>query len=280
VTGESLGVFLMTDIVSSTRLWAEHPEAMGSDLAVHDDVLRHAIAEHGGVTISTAGDSFFAAFDRSHDAVGAAVAAQQVLAATTWQVSDGIRVRMAVHLGAAQRRGESWYGPPLNETARMTAVAHGGQIVVSEDVAALLSDVALVDLGEHRLRDLDGTRRLFQVSVPGLATDFPSLRSMGSFVTTLPAQRTALIGRDDFIGRIRRLLLEHRLVSLIGPGGVGKTRAAIEAAGEELGSSPGGVFFVDLTTAADDADVLAAVVSGVRTSCHRVVRPMSTSPPF
>ena len=109
-------VFLMTDIVGSTRLWAEHPEAMGLDLAVHDDVSAAPIAEHGGVTISKGGDSFAAAFDRADDAVAAAVSAQKKLAATTWRVTDGIRVRMGVHLGAAQRRGDSWYGPPLNET--------------------------------------------------------------------------------------------------------------------------------------------------------------------
>ena len=124
--------------------------------------------------------------------------------------------------------------------------------------------------------DLDGTHHLFQVVVPGMTTEFPSLRSMGRYVTTLPAQRTTLIGRDDFITRIRALLLEHRLVSLIGSGGVGKTRAAVEVAGQELANFPGGVFFVDLTSAASDADVLAAVVSGIRTSVPPDVQPPST----
>jgi predicted ATPase len=107
-------------------------------------------------------------------------------------------------------------------------------------------------------------RRLFQVAAAGLPAEFPSLRSMESYVTTLPAQRTTLIGRNELIGEIRRLLLDHRLVSLLGPGGVGKTRVAIEAAGRELGTFGGGVFFVDLTNTATESDVIAAIVSGVR----------------
>ena len=246
--GESLGVFLMTDIVGSTRLWAEHP------------------------FIAKGGDSFVASFDSSGDAVAAAVVAQEVLAASTWHTPDGIQVRMGVHLGAAQRRGDGWYGQPLNEAARMMAVAHGGQIVASKVIADEVRGVPFVDLGEHRLRDLDGTHHLFQVVVPGMTTEFPSLRSMGRYVTTLPAQRTTLIGRDDFITRIRALLLEHRLVSLIGSGGV-ENHAAVEVAGQELANFPGGVFFVDLTSAASDADVLAAVVSGIRTSVPPDVQP-------
>ena len=265
-TGESIGTFLFTDIVGSTRLWAERPEAMSVDLAVHDDVLSCAIADHGGLTISKGGDSFAAAFERAEDAVAAAVAAQELLAATAWKIPDGIRVRMGVHLGAAQRRGEGWYGPPLNQAARMTAVGHGGQIIVSEPVTTVVTDVAFVDLGEHRLRDLDGTHHLFQVVVPGLENEFPSLGSMSRYMTTLPSQRTELIGRDDLVAGIRALLLDHRLVTLLGPGGVGKTRVAVEVAGQELANYPDGVFFVDLTTAASDADVLAAMVSGIRTS--------------
>ena len=129
-----------------------------------------------------------------------------------------------------------------------------------------MPDVAFVDLGEHRLRDLDGTHHLFQVVVPGLQTEFPSLGSMSRYVTTLPTQRTELIGRDELVAGIRALLLEQRLVTLLGPGGVGKTRVAVEVAGQELENYPDGVFFVDFTTAASDADVVAALVSGIRTS--------------
>jgi predicted ATPase/class 3 adenylate cyclase len=265
-TGESVGTFLFTDIVGSTRLWAEHAEAMSVDLAAHDDVLSCAIADHGGMTISKGGDSFAAAFERADDAVAAAVAAQQLLAATAWQLSDGVSVRMGVHVGAAQRRGDGWYGPPLNEAARMMAVAHGGQVVVSERVARIVSDVRLLDLGEHRLRDLDGTHHLFQVLAPGLPTEFPSLSSMSRYVTTLPTQRTELVGRDELTARVRALLLEQRLVTLLGPGGVGKTRVAVEVAGQELENYPDGVFFVDLTTAASGADVVAAFVTGIRTT--------------
>lgn len=265
--------FLVTEVVSSIRLRVEHADAMSSDLVGHDDMIGRAVLDHGGRTISTVGGSFAAAFDRANEAVAAAVAAQRELAASTWRVPDGIRARMGIHLDAAPRGGDGWYGPPLNETARMTAVAHGGQIVVSEPVAARLPDLTFVDLGDHRLRDLDGTRRLLQVVVQGLRAEFPPLRSMARYAMTLPAQRTPLIGRDELIAQVRRRLLEHRLVSLIGPGGVGKTRAAIETAGRELPNFPGGVFFVDLTAAASDADVVGAVISGLRMS----VSPEQTS---
>jgi predicted ATPase/class 3 adenylate cyclase len=258
------GVFLMSDIVGSTRLWLAHPEAMGSDLVVHDEIMRRAISDHDGVTVATAGDSFTGAFDRPDDAVDAAIAAQRALAATEWQSTPGIRVRIAVHLGVAQRRGNGWYGAPLNETARMMAAGHGGQIVVSEPLAAELAGRGLLDLGEHRLRDLDGMRRLYQVTAPELPEEFPSLRSLGRYVTTLPPQRTALIGRDTLIGEIRGRLIDHPLVSLIGPAGVGKTRAAIEAAGRELATFDDGVFFVDLTAATTDADVLGAFVTAIK----------------
>jgi predicted ATPase/class 3 adenylate cyclase len=266
VAGKSLGAFLMTDIVGSTRLWFDHPEFMGDDLARHDRLLSGAISGNGGETISTAGDSFAAAFADPKGAVEAAVCAQSELDSTPWEVPGGIRVRMGVHVGRAQRRGEGWFGPPLNEAARMMAVAHGGQIVASEPLVSRLPDVDFVDLGEHHLRDLDGPRRLFQVERPGCVEEFPPLRTMASFETNLPAQRTSLIGRDDVIRDIRRLLVDHRLVTLLGPGGVGKTRAAIEAAAGELASTPGGVFFVDLTTAADREGVLSAVLSGLRTA--------------
>jgi predicted ATPase/class 3 adenylate cyclase/DNA-binding SARP family transcriptional activator len=258
------GVFLMTDIVGSTRLWLANPGAMGADLVVHDDILRDAITKRGGVIIASAGDSFTAVFDEPADAMAAAISAQRALAAVDWHSHARIEVRIALHTGFAQRRGNGWYGAPLNETARIMAAAHGGQILVSEDLAVDLPDVELVDLGEHRLRDLAGMRRLYQANAPELPREFPSLRSLARYVTTLPPQRTALIGRDTLIGEVRGRLIGHALVSLVGPGGVGKTRAAIETAGCELGTYRDGVFFADLTAATTRPEVVAAVVSGVK----------------
>ena len=265
-TGESPRVFLMTDIVGSTRRWAEDPDAMAADLATHDAVMTEAIEHLGGEVISRAGDSFAGAFADAEDAVGAAVAAQRALGAAAWRLDSGIQVRMGVHVGPAQRRGDGWYGLSLSETARITAVADGGQIVASDALVDRLPDLDVVELGEHRLRDLDDTSRLFQVAAPGLARDFPPLRSLGTYVTTLPAQRTTLVGRDELVARVRGLLRERRLVSLTGPGGVGKTRVAIEASGRELGGFPSGVFFADLTPATDRAGILAALVGGLRLS--------------
>jgi predicted ATPase/class 3 adenylate cyclase len=261
---DARGVFFMSDIVGSTRMWLANPEAMGADLIVHDDVLHATINQHGGSTISTAGDSFTAVFDDTGDAVAAAITAQRALAATTWQSPSELRIRIAVHVGVAQRRGAGWYGATLNETARTMDAGHGRQIVVSEPVARELSGVELVDLGEHRLRDLDGLRRLYQVVAPDLPREFPSLRTLARYMTTLPPQRNSLVGRDPLIGEVRSRLIDHPLVSLVGPAGVGKTRAAVEAAGRELGTFDDGVFFVDLTAATSDGEVLSAFVSAVK----------------
>ena len=139
------------------------------------------------------------------------------------------------------------------------SVAHGGQIVVSEPVAALLPAEQVVDLGTHRLRDIDGERRLYQVVADGLPSEFPPLRSMRRQLSTLPAQRTTLIGRHAHVDRIEATVADHRLVTVVGPGGMGKTRAAIEAAGQAIGRFPAGVFFVDLTRLTDDGGVRGRV---------------------
>ena len=251
----------MTDIVASTRLWAAHTAAMGADLAVHDDLMRGAIEGTGGDVIGTAGDSFAAAFLEVGRRRPAAIAAQQALAATAWAVPGGIAVRMGVHLGEAQRRGGGWYGPPLNEAARIMAAAHGGQVVVSEPVARLLPSCAV-----RRTWASTG----FETStIPVISSRSscpvrqPSSRRCdrwGPSSTTLPAQRTPLLGQRGVRRSGAGHLLDHRLVSIVGPGGAGKTRVAVEAAGRELGNFDDGVFFVDLTIAATDEQVLGAIV--------------------
>ena len=257
------GVFLFTDLVGSTRLWEQHSKAMEADLARHDELIRTVSADHGGAEYSTAGDSFGMAFASAKEAVAAAVTVQRKLARQEWSVPGGLRVRLGIHLGTAQRRSGGWYGPPLNEAARIMSVAHGGQIVVSEPVAALLPAEQVVDLGTHRLRDIDGERRLYQVVADGLPSEFPPLRSIGRQLSTLPAQRTTLIGRHTHVDRIDAAVADHRLVTVVGPGGMGKTRAAIEAAGRAIGRFPAGVFFVDLTRLTDDRGVAAAFVDGI-----------------
>ncbi|MGK2929642.1 MAG: ATP-binding protein [Acidimicrobiales bacterium] len=255
-------VFLFTDVVGSTRSWAEHPAAMSADLADHDDLIRRAMADHGGLEFATAGDSFAVVFETADDAVGAAIAAQRALGSHAWQVPGGLRVRMGLHCGEAQRRSENFYGPTLNEAARIMSVGHGGQIVASEPVAASI-DVPTRPLGTHRLRDLAGSWSLHQIEVPGTTGDHPSLRSSGDNRSTLPAQRSSLVGRTRDLATLRGALRSHQLVTLLGPGGAGKTRTAIEAAGQLLAEFEGGAFFVDLTTVEHGSEVVAAFVDGL-----------------
>ncbi len=254
--------FLFTDVVGSTRLWAEHPEAMGADLASHDDIIRGAVADHGGLEFSTAGDSFAVAFESAGAAVAAAVAAEQALAGHDWRVPVGVEVRMGIHLGEAQRRNDNFYGPTLNEAARIMSVGHGGQIVASEPVA-VAAGAAVRPLGTHRLRDLPGTWVLHQVDVPEQPVEHPPLRSLGESRSTLPQQRSSLVGRTREIDDLREAVRAHRLVTLLGPGGAGKTRTAVEAAARSSAEFPGGIFFVDLTTVDDGAGVPGAFVDGL-----------------
>ena len=255
--------YVFTDVVGSTRLWAEHSEAMERDLARHDEIVRALAVACGGVECSTAGDSFGLVFPDQSSAVSAAVAIQRALAHETWTVPGGIRVRIGIHVGTAQSRSGGWYGPPLNEAARIMSVAHGGQIVVSGSVADVLPDEQVTDLGTHQLRDIDGDRHLFQIRADGLETGFPPLRSQRRQVSTLPAQRTTLIGRDVDVDRVRSVLDRHRLITVVGAGGVGKTRVAIEAGGRAAERFPSGVFFVDLAAVTDDAGVPGAFIDGI-----------------
>jgi predicted ATPase/class 3 adenylate cyclase len=262
VTGPTPGVFLFTDIVGSTRLWAEQPDRMRVDLAVHDDVSRSVFAEHGGRVFSNAGDSFGVAFSTPDAAVDAAVCLQQLIGAHPWTVDGGIAVRIGIHMGPAQERNQNFFGPALNEAARIMSVSHGGQIVVSDEVAGSVAH-SMRSLGEHRLRDLDGRWSLHQVDVRGFENDHEPLASLGDFRSTLPQQRTRLIGREDDVDLVRDAIHSKRLVTLLGPGGAGKTRVAIEVAQRSRAWFPGGTFFVDLTKVADDGSVLPAFVDGV-----------------
>ncbi len=224
--------------------------------------LARAIEANHGVAILTGPGATAAMFDTAADAVRAALDAGRALASATG-VPEEHGLRMGVHYGPAARRADRWFGPTVDQGLRIADLGHAGQLLVSEIVASML-DVRLTDLGEHQLRDVEGRRRLFQVDVPGGPARFPPLRSIGSYRTTLPAQRTSLIGRDELVARVRALLDEHRLVTLLGPGGVGKTRLAIEVAGQALGGFPGGVFFADLTRADTGSGVASELLRSMK----------------
>jgi predicted ATPase/class 3 adenylate cyclase len=254
--------FLFTDLQGSTRLWQEHPEAMKSALAHHDEILNAAIVQHGGHIVKTTGDGVHAAFADAQDAMDAAIAGQVALLEAAWGATGPLAVRMGIHSGPAELRDGDYYGTTLNRAARLMSTAHGGQIVVSLATKELAHDggVDLVDLGEHALRDLARPEHVFQVAHPHLERAFPRLRSLDAFVGNLPVQFTSFVGRDDEMARVVAMLDDASLVTLIGTGGVGKTRLAIQAAAEAVPHFADGAWFCELA-AVDHDDAMAQVVA-------------------
>jgi class 3 adenylate cyclase len=257
--------FLFTDLEGSTRLWEDHPEAMKAALARHDEILRDAVEKRGGHVVKTTGDGLHAAFAVAADAVTAATDAQRALLAEEWVLPEPLRVRMGLHTGGAEIRDGDYYGPAVNRAARVSAAAHGGQVVVSHATEELIRDdlpagAALTDLGEHRLRDLARPERVYQVDAPGLPDAFPPLRSIDAFPSNLPLQLSSFVGREREIANIAKELHDARLVTLTGVGGVGKTRLSIQVAAEVLPHYPDGVWLCELA-AATDPDTLIQVVA-------------------
>ncbi|MGH2662779.1 MAG: adenylate/guanylate cyclase domain-containing protein [Actinomycetota bacterium] len=249
--------FLFTDIEGSTRLLQE----LGSDRYdqlqdEHAAILRRAIAAGHGVEIRTEGDSFFAVFPTPVGGLNAAVAAQRDLAAHPWPETATIRVRMGLHTGEGRLGGGDYVGIDVNRAARIAAAGHGGQVLISEATRGLVEHdlpdgVRVRDLGNHRLKDIAHPEQLFDLVIEGLPSDFPALRTLDARPDNLPLQLTTFIGRDDEIDEIVKLLDQHRLVTLTGPGGTGKTRLALEVAAEVLPRFADGAFFVDLSTVAE-----------------------------
>jgi predicted ATPase/class 3 adenylate cyclase len=256
---------LFTDIEGSTRMWEEHPDAMRSALARHDAILREVVASYDGVVVKGLGDGLLAAFATPEAAVRAALAGGGALEAESWDRDARVRARMGLHTGSVERRAGDYFGPALNRAARLTAVAHGGQIICSQVTADLVRDglpprVSLVDLGVHRLRDLARPEEVFQITSPDLPSEFPALRSLGVLPNNLPVQLTSFVGRDRDMADLRELLRAHRLVTLTGAAGCGKTRLALQVAADVLdGYSEGGVWLVDLAPLADPELVTQAV---------------------
>ena len=236
---------LFTDVEGSTDLLRRLGASYGDALERHRSVLREAVRQHGGSEVDTQGDAFFFAFPTAAGAVRGAADAQRGLAAQSWPDDQPVRVRMGVHTGEPDQLGSGYVGLDVHHAARIAAVGHGGQVVVSRSTRDLLgADVALVDLGDHRLKDIDSPIRLFQLCGEGLAADFPPLRSLHA--SNLPRPATRLVDRAEEAAALQSLLAETRLVTLTGPGGVGKTRLALEVAAGALDAFAGGAYFVDL----------------------------------
>ena len=254
--------FLFTDIEGSTRLWDTAPGDMRAALEGHDAIVRGAIEVHRGYVFATGGDGFAAAFASPIDAVAAAGAAQAALGLESWPEAAMLRVRMGLHTGVVDERGGDYFGPAVNTAARLMGIGHGGQVLCTAVTAELLGGTQLVDLGEHRLRDLSAPQRVFQVG----EGRFRPLRSLDATPGNLPLQHSSFIGRDEEIAAVAGALSAARLVTLVGPGGVGKTRLALHVAAEGSVWYPDGAWLCELAAAGADDDVaqVVGVALGVR----------------
>ncbi len=260
----TLSTFLFTDIEGSTRLWEERAGAMAGALAQHDRLLRAAIEDARGTLIKTTGDGMLAVFGDPCAAVDAALAGQRALRDATWGETGPLRVRMALHTGVAEARDGDFFGPALNRVARILAIGHGGQVICSAVAAVLARDrlppsIELVDLGSHRLRDIDRPEQVFQVVVDDLPRTFPPLRSLSTRRSNLPLQLTSFVGRERELDEVAAQIDRHRLVTLIGTGGTGKTRLMLEAAGRLLDRYPDGVWLAELAPLGDPSQIPSEV---------------------
>ena len=260
--------FLFTDIEGSTALLRRLGEGdYGRVLADHQALIRAALGAHDGQEVDTQGDSFFAVFSSPTACVAAVIEMQRALQARAWPGGEHVRVRMGVHTGEAVTTATGGLvGLHVHRAARVGAIAHGGQVLLSETVAALVRDslppgATLRDLGAQRLKDLGRPERIFQLDAAGLRAGFPPLRSLGNpaLPNNLPAQLSAFIGRDREMNEVRTLVESRRLVTLTGAGGSGKTRLALQMAAELLDGSGDGVWLAELAAVPDGEAVPAAI---------------------
>jgi predicted ATPase/class 3 adenylate cyclase len=263
--------FLFTDIEGSTRL-AEHlGPAFAGLLETHHRLLADAVVSHGGVVINTQGDAFFAVFPAAAGALSAAVAAQRALAAEPWAGAVEVRVRMGMHTGEAVLAATDYVGLAVHRAARVAGLAYGRQVLVSDATrrlagAGIPPGVTFSDLGRHRLKDLTEPERIHQLVHPDLPPDFPPLRSLDAFRHNLPVAATTFVGRESEVAALARHLADSRLVTLLGPGGSGKTRLALQVAAERVDQHADGVWLSELAPWSDPHLVPAALaaVVGVR----------------
>jgi predicted ATPase/class 3 adenylate cyclase len=260
--------FLFTDIEGSTRLLDQLKDAYVDVLAECRRLIRTAVQERGGQEVDTEGDAFFAVFPSVREGLLAAVSAQQHILRHPWPDVAAVRLRMGLHTGEARIAEGGYVGMDVHRSARICAAAHGGQILLSETISALVmkdlpKGVGLRDLGEHRLKDLIHPHHLFQIVAAGLPTDFPPIRSLDVLPNNLPRQLTSFIGREKEMAEVKRLLSTAYLVTLTGSGGAGKTRLALQVAAEMVDDYPDGVWLAEFAPIADPALVPKTVASAL-----------------
>ncbi|OHD74296.1 MAG: hypothetical protein A2177_09905 [Spirochaetes bacterium RBG_13_68_11] len=263
--------FLFTDIQGSTKLWQANPREMKSAIARHDALIKGIVEANHGVVFKTVGDAVCAAFGTAMDGLSAAVASQLALKAERWPLPSPILVRMALHTGEAEERDADYFGPALNRVARLLSIGHGGQtllsLVASELVRDALPDsVSLRELGEHRLKDLYRPEMVYQVLHPDLASEFPALNSLDTHPHNLPLQPTPFIGHEKDLEELSAILAREqtRLLTITGPGGMGKTRVALQAAADAIERFANGVYLVDLAPLVDSAHLSGAIARVLR----------------
>lgn len=260
--------FLFTDIEGSTKLWQQHPEKMHEALMRHHAILHESIIAHQGYVFQIIGDAFCAAFPTALDGLQSALTAQCALKEATWEETGPIKVRMALNTGAVEFQpgektsGEYRSGITLSRSARLLSAGHGGQVLLSQATADLLEyelpkNVRLIDLGEHRLKDLERPEHIYQLAAENLETQFPPLKTLEALPNNLPIQLTSFVGREEELAAISSALSQagsaRRLVTLLGPGGAGKTRLGLQAAANLIDAFPDGAWFVDLSALSDAA---------------------------
>ncbi len=258
--------FVFTDIEGSTRLFRRIGDRYPSLLQRHREILRAAWVAYGGFELATEGDSFFVAFAETADAIEACAKGQRDLTAEGWPVDAPIRVRMGVHSGLAVPRGDNDVAFVVHQAARVVSAGHGGQVVVSADAVARvtsLGGVALRSLGRYRVRDFEEPIELFQLAGSGLPEGFPALRVLPADRHNLVAPISSLVGRDNDIVELAGLIADHRLVSVVGPGGLGKTRLVVEYGMAHASRWDDGIWFVDLASVGDPSGIAQAVAGAV-----------------
>ena len=243
-------------------------------MEAHRDILRSAVLRHGGAVFGAEGDATFSVFTVARDAVAAAEDAQRTMTAHPWPEAGAVRVRMAVHTGDVRRVGDAYYGMSLHEAARVCAAGHGGQVLLTGAARDAAHDCDVRDLGDHRLKDLAEPVPILQLLAVGLVESFPPLRTLSSRPNNLPAGTDEFVGRTVELAAVVDAFAAHRLVTLTGTGGSGKTRLSLEAAGRLLSSVRDGAWFVELAPLTDPTLITAqvAVVLGLGETAGKPLR--------